>query len=230
MPVYRLTHELVFPPVHFAETGLLAVGGDLSRDRLLLAYRSGIFPWYSEGEPILWWAPDPRMVLFPNEFHCSRSLRRFLNKNPFRITLNQAFPEVIRACATIPRRKEDGTWITDAMEQAYIDLHKAGYAMSIECWQGDTLAGGIYGVALGGCFFGESMFSRATNGSKVAIYTVVEAAKAWGMPFIDCQVANDHLSSLGAREISRREFMKHLERGLKTRLHADAWRTLPEAR
>jgi len=228
MPVYRLTREIHFPPVHLAETGLLAVGGDLSRERLLLAYRSGIFPWYSEGEPLLWWSPDPRMVLFPHEFRCSRSLQRLLKKKAFSVTLNRAFPEVIRACGAVPRPRQDGTWITDAMEAAYVDLHRAGHAMSIECWEGDALAGGLYGVAQGGCFFGESMFSRRPNASKVAAHALAEAAKAWGIPFIDCQVANPHLASLGAREISRRDFMHRLKAGLATKLSDAAWHRLPD--
>jgi leucyl/phenylalanyl-tRNA--protein transferase len=227
MPVYRLSHELVFPPVHLAETGLLAVGGDLSVDRLLLAYRTGIFPWYSEGEPIMWWSPDPRMVLYPHEFHCSRSLRRVARQGKFRLTLNQAFPQVIRACATVPRGNQDGTWITPEMEAAYIALHEAGYAKSIECWAGDRLVGGLYGVAIGGCYFGESMFSTAPNASKIAMLALSRAARAWGIPLIDCQVANPHLKSLGAREIGRREFCRALEQGLQTQLRPGAWSVLP---
>lgn len=229
MPIFRLTHEIAFPPVEAAETGLLAVGGDLRRERLLLAYQSGIFPWYSEGEPLLWWAPDPRMVLLPDEFHCSRSLQRVLKKGAFDVTLNRAFPDVIRACGATPRPGQDGTWITAEMEAAYIDLHEAGHAMSIECWADGALVGGLYGVALGGCFFGESMFSHRSNASKVAAHALVRAAQAWGIPLIDCQVANPHLSSLGAREISRADFMQRLHIGLHTSLAPHAWQTLPEA-
>ncbi len=227
MPIYRLTEELIFPPVHLAEDGLLAVGGNLSRKRLLLAYRSGIFPWYSDGEPLLWWSPDPRMVLIPEEFHCSRSLLRVVKKGTFRVTLNQAFAQVIHACGETPRPGQDGTWITSEMEAAYIDLHEAGYAMSIECWSGETLVGGLYGIALGGCFFGESMFSHQPNASKVAAYTLVRAASAWGIPLIDCQVANPHLQSLGAREIRREAFLARLTVGLRAPLSEHAWLTLP---
>lgn len=228
MPVFRLTNDIAFPPVHFAETGLLAIGGDLRRERLLLAYRSGIFPWYSEGEPLLWWSPDPRMVLYPDEFHCSRSLRRTIKKGVFEVTLDRAFPEVIRACASVPRGGQDGTWITPQMEAAYIDLHQTGHARSIECWHDGKLAGGLYGVSLGGCFFGESMFSRKTDASKVAMFTLVTAAKAWGIPFIDCQVANPHLASLGAREVPRRVFCRELDHGLAVRLAPEAWSGLPD--
>lgn len=227
MPVYQLTHELAFPPVHLAETGLLAVGGDLSRKRLLLAYRSGIFPWYSDGEPLLWWSPDPRMVLFPESFHCSRSLQRIIKRKTFTVTLNQAFPEVIRACSATARPRQDGTWITDEMEVAYTDLHRSGYAHSIESWVDGVLVGGLYGVALGGCFFGESMFSTESNASKVAAHALVVAARAWGIPLIDCQVANPHLRSLGGVEISRPAFLRHLQNGLKTPLNAGAWKSLP---
>ena len=228
MPIFRLTHEIAFPPVEAAETGLLAVGGDLQRKRLLLAYRSGIFPWYSEGEPLLWWAPDPRMVLLPEEFHCARSLQRVIKKKIFEVTLNRAFPDVIRACGATPRPGQDGTWITPDMEDAYIDLHEAGYAMSIECWAEDKLVGGLYGVALGSCFFGESMFSHQSNASKVAAHALVTAAQDWGLSLIDCQVANPHLERLGAREISRAAFMKRLEAGLRKTRAPHAWKRLPD--
>jgi len=219
---------LAFPPVQHAEEGLLAIGGDLGEARLLLAYRSGIFPWYSEGEPILWWSPDPRMVLFPGEFHCSRSLRRVINQGVFTVTLDWDFAGVIRACAESPRPGQDGTWITAEMEAAYIGLHENGHAHSIECWCDGELAGGLYGVAIGGCFFGESMFSRQDNASKVAMHALVQAALAWGMPFIDCQVANPHLTRLGAREVSRDIYCQVLRKGLQTELAPGAWETLPE--
>lgn len=227
MPVYRLTEDLVFPPAHHAEAGLLAMGGDLSEERLLLAYRSGIFPWYSEGEPVLWWSPDPRMMLFPGEFHCSRSLRRTVQAGTFNLTLDRAFPEVIRACRKTPRPRQDGTWITPAMEAAYSGLHESGHAHSIECWEGSVLAGGLYGVATGGLFFGESMFSHQPNASKVAMYALVQAALAWGIPFIDCQVPNPHLARLGARPVPRPVFFEHLRAGLHAELASGAWHTLP---
>ncbi len=227
MPIYRLDHFIAFPPVHHAEDGLLAVGGDLREERLLLAYRSGIFPWYSEGEPLLWWSPDPRMVLFPEEFHCSQSLKRVIKRGTFTVTLDQAFADVIRACGETPRPDQDGTWITPKMEAAYVNLHRKGHAHSIECWQEGTLVGGLYGIALGGCFFGESMFSHRDNASKVAAYALTQAARAWGIPLIDCQVANPHLLSLGAREISRKMFCQLLRDGLNTELAPDAWKILP---
>ncbi len=227
MPVYQLTDHIAFPPVHHAEEGLLAVGGDLSEARLLLAYRSGIFPWYSEGEPLLWWSPDPRMVLFPEEFHCSQSLKRVVKKGAFSVTLDRAFPEVIHACGKSPRPRQDGTWITPEMEVAYLGLHENGHAHSVECWQDGELAGGLYGVAIGGCFFGESMFSRQDNASKVAMHALIQAAQDWGIPFIDCQVANPHLARLGAREIPRSFFCQMLRSGLQTRLAAGAWQSLP---
>ena len=227
MPVYRLDDFIAFPPVHHAEDGLLAVGGDLSEERLLLAYSSGIFPWYSEDEPLLWWSPDPRMVLFPGDFHCSQSLRRVIKRGIFSVTLNRAFPDVIRACGEAPRPGQDGTWITPEMEAAYVVLHRNGHAHSIECWRDGALAGGLYGVAIGGCYFGESMFSHQDNASKVAMHALTTAAKAWGIPFIDCQVANPHLIRLGAREVSRKTFCQLLRKGLDTPLSPEAWTVLP---
>lgn len=227
MPIYRLDQFIAFPPVHHAEDGLLAVGGDLRTERLLLAYRSGIFPWYSEGEPLLWWSPDPRMVLYPEEFYCSQRLRRTIRQGRFSVTLDQAFPAVIHACGETPRPGQDGTWITPEMEGAYVELHRQGHAHSIECWESDQLVGGLYGVALGGCFFGESMFSHQDNASKVAMFALTRAALAWGIPLIDCQVANPHLLSLGAREISRKQFCQQLREGLSTKLTPEAWKSLP---
>lgn len=227
MPIYRLDDLIAFPPVHHAEDGLLAVGGDLSEERLLLAYRSGIFPWYSEGEPLLWWSPNPRMVLFPSEFHCAQRLKRVIKRGTFTVTLDQDFASVIRACGETPRPGQDGTWITPEMEAAYVGLHRHGHAHSIECWQDGALAGGLYGVAIGGCFFGESMFSHQDNASKVAMHALCRAAEAWGIPIIDCQVANPHLLRLGAREISRKNFLVWLRQGLNTRLAPGAWVSLP---
>ncbi len=223
MPIYRLTNDLAFPPPHFAEDGLLAVGGDLSQDRLLLAYRGGIFPWYSKGEPILWWSPDPRMILLPGKFHCPASLRRLLNKGVFRFTFNTAFAQVIRNCSKAPRPGQDGTWITSEMEQAYTALHEAGHAHSVECWRGGELVGGLYGVGLGACFFGESMFSKASNASKAALAVFVEQCKRWEIGLIDCQVANAHLYSLGAREIPRDAFLKMLASGLRRQGRRGPW-------
>ncbi len=223
MPIYRLSQDLVFPPPHLAEDGLLAVGGDLRPERILLAYRHGIFPWYSAGEPILWWSPDPRMVFLPSEFHVSRRLGRILRSGRFHVTLDTAFEQVIKACATVPRTGQDGTWITPEMMEAYTELHRLGYAHSAECWRDGELAGGIYGIALGVCFFGESMFSRQSNASKVVLATLAEQFKRWGVGLIDCQVPNDHLRSLGAREIPRPAFLKLLAQGLRPETRCGPW-------
>lgn len=190
--------------------GLLAVGGDLSPARLLNAYRQGIFPWYSEGQPILWWSPNPRAVLFPERLNISRSLRKTLRKRPFRITLDNAFAEVIEACSE-PREGQDGTWITEEMKQAYLHLHHIGFAHSAECWDGDTLVGGLYGVSLGHVFFGESMFARRSDASKIAFVHLVEQLKDWGFGLIDCQVHTGHLASLGAEDIPREKFLGLLD-------------------
>ena len=212
MPCYQLDEQLWFPPTGQAEDyGLLAVGGDLSADRLLLAYSLGIFPWYNPGEPILWWAPDPRCVLFPSELHISRSLKRFMRKQPFRVSFDENFAGVIYWCRRMRKELDgSGTWITSEMRQAYSRLHELGFAHSVECWQGDQLVGGIYGVSLGRCFFGESMFSRCDNASKVALVHLVAKLDELGFELLDCQQPNDHLFSLGAREIARQQFEDHL--------------------
>lgn len=213
MPVFRLTEALAFPPVHYAEPdGLLAVDGDLSPERLLLAYKQGIFPWYSEGYPILWWSPDPRMVLFPGEIRVSRSLARVVRKGRFQITLDGAFLEVMLRCARVPRKRGEGTWIVPEMIDAYHRLHLMGYAHSVESRHEGRLVGGLYGVALGHVFFGESMFAEMTDASKVAFVHLVAFLQRAGFVAIDCQVATSHLRRFGAREIRRREFIKLLRR------------------
>ena len=194
--------------------GLLAVGGDLSADRLLLAYSRGIFPWYSEGDPILWWTPDPRCVLFPDELKISKTLRKALKLNSFSLTWNQAFAAVMEGCAGA-RSEGEGTWIDANMASAYQRLHRLGYAHSIDVWQHNTLVGGLYGVALGSCFFGESMFHRVTEASKVALAGLVWLARATGISLIDCQVSSDHLLSLGARNLPRQHFENLLARAIK---------------
>lgn len=228
MPIYRLTEELIFPPTHLAEDGLLAIGGDLSQERLLLAYKNGIFPWYSQGDPILWWCPDPRMILLPEELHVSARLRRTLKREPFKITFDTAFEKVIRACAKAPRPHQDGTWITDEMAHAYTQLHRAGFAHSVECWEHDHLVGGLYGIALGACFFGESMFSNQTDASKVALVNLVAHFEIWGIRLIDCQVANKHLQTLGAREVTGNDFKKLLDQALHTKTHNPTWQYNPQ--
>lgn len=202
-----------FPDICRAETepnGLLAVGGDLSRERVLNAYRHGIFPWYSPGQPILWWSPAPRMVLFPPEFHCSRSLRRSLRKRAYEVSVNLAFEDVIRACAE-PRSPAEGTWLLPEMIESYIALNRSGHAHSVEVWRGDELVGGLYGIAIGQMFFGESMFSRSEDASKVALGRLVEIALTQPYQLIDCQIHTDHLARLGAREISREAFQRALD-------------------
>jgi leucyl/phenylalanyl-tRNA---protein transferase len=200
--------SLEFPPSTSALTepdGLLAAGGDLSPARLLSAYRRGIFPWFEPGQPILWWTPNPRTVVFPNELHIARSLRKVLRRGSFTLTADQAFVQVMRACAA-PRGGASGTWIGPAMIDAYTELHHMGYAHSVEVWQDEQLVGGVYGLALGRVFFGESMFSRKDNASKVAFAHLVRQLAEWRFTAMDCQVASNHLFTLGAREIAREDF------------------------
>ena len=211
MPVFTLSKRHSFPPAHLAiKEGLLAVGGDLTIDRLLTAYRSGIFPWYADGDPILWWSPDPRLVLYPGELRVSKSLRRVINKNLFHITFDNAFEDVIHGCAEIKRSYGDGTWITNEMRDAYCNLHRHGYAHSVEAWQSGRLVGGLYGVIIGRVFFGESMFSLVSNSSKVAFVRLVDQLKRMKFELIDCQVKTDHLLRFGAREIPRKLFLEQL--------------------
>ncbi len=205
------THQ-TFPDVSQAlrePDGLLAAGGDLSPERIMAAYRQGIFPWYSEDQPILWWSPDPRTVLFPAHLKISRSLRKTLRKQRFKMTLDLAFEQVVNACAA-PRLDEQGTWITSDMAAAYAQLHQRGYAHSAECWQDGKLVGGLYGIAIGRVFFGESMFSTVSDASKVAFCHLVRQLQAWEFDLIDCQVHSDHLASLGAEKMPRYTFVKHL--------------------
>lgn len=224
MPIYRLSDKLIFPSPDLAEDeGLLAVGGDLSKKRLLLAYSMGIFPWYSEGYPILWWSPDPRLILKPEELKISRSLRQVIKKNIYSVTFDTAFNEVIQSCADVRRDKDTGTWITGEMIEAYIRLHDSGYAHSAECWSEGELVGGLYGVALGDVFFGESMFSRKSNASKVAFVKLVQQLIKWRFKLIDCQVTTRHLVSLGAREVPRSEFMVILKHALERPTRQGKW-------
>jgi leucyl/phenylalanyl-tRNA--protein transferase len=215
MPVFLLNDTIEFPSPDLAsDIGLLAVGGDLSRERLLLAYQMGIFPWFSQGEPIMWWSPDPRLVLYPEELLISRSLKKALNRGVFQVTMNSEFDAVIRSCAQIRRKDNEGTWILEEMVDAYNQLHAGGVAHSIEVWYEGELAGGLYGVALGGCFFGESMFSRISNASKVAFVRLIEHLRTHGFHMVDCQVTTDHLKQFGAREIPRSDFLSELKRSL----------------
>ncbi|WP_428034904.1 leucyl/phenylalanyl-tRNA--protein transferase [Amphritea sp.] len=210
-----------FPPITQAleePNGLLAAGGDLSGNRLIEAYRHGIFPWFSPGEPILWWSPDPRCTLTPGQIHISRSLRKAIRSTEFEITFDRAFAEVIAACAA-PRSYSDGTWISTPMQKAYTQLHQQGIAHSVELWQNGKLTGGLYGIAMGRLFFGESMFSRATNTSKIAFAFLARQLEKWGYALIDCQVENNHLTSLGAGCISRAEFKQYLDQHLEAELN-----------
>jgi len=207
LPVFTLDKELYFPPVSLAEPdGLLAIGGDLSPERLLLAYKRGIFPWY-EGEYILWWSPDPRFILTPGELKISKSMNVLLKKDAFEFTINKAFERVIRHCKNIKRPGQRGTWITDQVEAAYIRMHQLGYAISAETWQEGALVGGAYGLKLGKIFFGESMFSEISNASKYAFIKLVQNLRQEGVALIDCQVYTEHLQSLGAKMITRSEFI-----------------------
>lgn len=224
MPIYQLDDRHVFPRPDLAEpSGLLAVGGDLAPARLIRAYAMGIFPWYEEDEPILWWSPDPRLILEPDRLHVSRSLRRTLRRGHFTTRLDTAFPDVIHACASTPRRGQDGTWITPEMVAAYCHLHDLGFAHSAETWEGAELVGGIYGIALGGCFFGESMFSTRDDASKVAMVVLADALKARGIDLIDCQVTSPHLLRMGAFEVPRREFLRRLDEALRRPTARGPW-------
>ncbi len=213
--MFRLPREIVFPDPALAQPdGLLAVGGDLSPERLLSAYAEGIFPWYDERTPILWWSPDPRLVLEPERLHVSRSLQRTIRRGAYRVTADTAFERVMRGCAGRERPDQDGTWITPEMIDAYVRLHRLGFAHSFEAWHGESLVGGLYGVSLGAMFFGESMFAERADASKVAFVRAVELMRRIGMDLVDCQVRTDHLVSLGAHEIPRRAFLDRLAAAL----------------
>jgi leucyl/phenylalanyl-tRNA--protein transferase len=202
---------LYFPPVEDAdEDGLLAIGGDLTPARLLLAYRSGIFPWFNDEDPIYWWSPDPRFVLYPSQLKISKSMQQVVKKQTFQFSTNKAFKAVIQACSTTPRNGQNGTWITNEMQEAYLHMHQLGYAHSAEAWLNDELVGGLYGIRLGNVFFGESMFSHVSNASKFAFIQYVQQLQKENVQLIDCQLHTDHLESLGAAMIPRKTFMQHL--------------------
>lgn len=225
MPVFHLDDRPIFPPPHLAEAeGLLAVGGDLSPHRLVEAYRRGIFPWYGPDDPILWWSPQPRMVLFPGSIHVSTRLRRRIRSALFTVTADSAFARVIAACASIPRRQGPGTWLNADMQAAYIRLHHLGFAHSIECWQQDRLVGGLYGVALDRVFFGESMFSAVADASKVALVALAQEALRRGIAVIDCQVASAHLKRMGAQTMERGHFLRLLHELIRRPAAQEKWR------
>lgn len=218
--------DQAFPPLTEALTepdGLLAVGGCLSTQRIINAYTQGIFPWYNNDDPILWWSPDPRLIIFPEKLHLSKSLKKTLRKQTFQITFNTAFTRVIKACAA-PRSNEPGTWLLPDMQLAYCRLHKEGHAHSVEVWHDGKLVGGLYGIAVGQVFFGESMFHRKTDASKVAFVSLVQQLSLWGYQLIDCQIHTQHLVSLGAEEISRKQFSSLLQQYHHCKPHSTAWR------
>jgi len=226
--IYRLDARLVFPPPSEAEpSGLLAVGGDLSSPRLLAAYAAGIFPWYEDPQPILWFSPDPRWLLLPTELRVSRRLARTLRAHRFEVTLDRAFDRVIRGCASAPRMGAQGTWITPAMLEAYQELFELGYAHSAEAWQAGELVGGVYGVSLGGAFFGESMFTLRPDASKAALVTLVRQLAEWSFDFLDCQVHTPHLQKLGARAWPRTAFLRALEGTLRRETRRGRWQLEP---
>ena len=229
MPVYLLGDEILFPPVDHAENGLLAVGGDLSPERLLAAYSQGIFPWYSEGEPILWHSPDPRFVVTTGSFRVPRRLGRARKTWSFRLSLDEAFADVIDACSKAPRPGQRGTWITQEMKAAYVELHRMGFAHSAEAWKGVELAGGLYGVSLGGVFFGESMFARTSDASKIAFAALVEQLARWKIDLIDCQVETSHLARFGARSVPRARYLESLRRELAKSTRQGRWSFDPPA-
>ncbi len=225
LPVYLLTDELVFPPVSLATPeGLLAIGGDLSPQRLLLAYRKGIFPWYSDDDPILWWSPDPRLVLYLSELRISRSLTKNIRKARYQVTMDTQFEQVIEACAHTRRQSGQGTWITASMMQAYMRLYEMGFAHSVEAWHQSRIVGGLYGISLGRCFFGESMFSTMTDASKVALVFLRNYLQERNFDFIDCQLPTDHLIRLGARKVQRSKFILQLEASLQHPTLKGPWR------
>ena len=225
MPVFHLDQYPVFPSPHFAEPeGLLAVGGDLAPLRLLEAYRQGIFPWYGPEDPILWWSPHPRLVLFPQNLHISRRLQRTIRSGKFKVTADTVFAQVIAACASTLRKEGRGTWLSDEMQEAYIHLHQLGFAHSIECWHEDELTGGLYGIALDRVFFGESMFSTVSDASKVALASLVQLAETHSIELIDCQVSSGHLQRLGANEIGRDHFLRLLRKLILKPQPQEKWR------
>jgi len=224
MPLFRLSKRLDFPPAWLSRSdGLLCIGGDLSSKRLLLAYENGIFPWFSKGEPILWWSPDPRLVLFPKDINISKSLNKKIRQNRFTVTMDNAFEQTIVSCARPRKNNDDGTWLVDEMIASYIELHNMGYAHSIETWRDDKLVGGLYGVCLGGSFFGESMFSSENDTSKIALVAIANHLKKYDFDLIDCQVTTNHLLNMGATEISRNSFLDIINQSVKRKNIKNIW-------
>ncbi len=230
MPIFRLSEKNSFPPPHFAEPeGLLAVGGDLSEKRILLAYQMGIFPWFTEDEPILWWSPDPRLLLYPSDIYISKRLNRTIRQGTFKITCDTAFDRVISACASVRVKNFQETWIGEEMIEAYCRLFESGYAHSVEVWYQGELAGGLYGLSLGGSFFGESMFSYVSNTSKIAFVALCRFLNALSFDLIDCQVKTDHLKRMGAVEVSRSRFLKQLQHSVTRTTLKGNWKNAFQA-
>jgi leucyl/phenylalanyl-tRNA--protein transferase len=223
MPVFRLDDRLVFPPVHMAEDGLLALGGDLRPERLLLGYTQGIFPWYAENLPILWHSPDPRMVMTTRDLVVQRSLRKAIKRKPYELKMDSAFEDVLRGCAEAPRPGQSGTWLIPEMVDAYNKLFELGFAHSVEAWKDGELVGGLYGVSLGAAFFGESMFARAADASKVAFVAAIRQLDAWHIGLVDCQVHTEHLERFGAYEIPRQQYLAMLARALDEPTRRGRW-------
>jgi leucyl/phenylalanyl-tRNA--protein transferase len=227
VPVFRLTKDLAFPPPALAtEDGLLAVGGDFRPERLVLAYAQGIFPWPMRGQPLLWFSPDPRFVLLPERLHVGRSLAKVMRRGAFEVRADTSFDKVVQACATAPRPGQHGTWITQQLRLGYQELHRAGFAHSIEAWEAGELVGGLYGVSLGSAFFGESMFARSADASKVAFATLIGNLLEWGFDLVDCQVRTEHLARFGADDMPRPEFLDRLARAIARATRRAPW-TLP---
>lgn len=228
MPVFRLTEDIIFPRPTLAEhNGLLAIGGDLTAARLIAAYRLGIFPWYSAGDPILWWFTSPRFVIYPEQFTVPKRLARYMRKPLYTVTMDTAFDQVIASCASVKRADNEGTWITEEMQEAYKEMHRLGYGHSVECWHDTELAGGLYGIALDRVFFGESMFTTMSNGSKIALATLVLSLQKKGFRLIDCQMTTDHLLKYGAREISGQTFRHHLQKYIEHIAPQGKWNDEP---
>ncbi|MBL4624974.1 MAG: leucyl/phenylalanyl-tRNA--protein transferase [Flavobacteriales bacterium] len=229
MPVYQLSDELVFPhPENAVNDGILAVGGDLSSERIILAYQNGIFPWYNEGDPIIWWSPNPRCILYTDKLNVSKSMRSLFNKNEFKVTLDQDFEQVMSECKKAPRHGQEGTWINNQMQQAYFELHKLGFAHSVEVWNKEELVGGLYGLFIGKCFFGESMFAKQSNASKYGFISLVQALNKAGVELIDCQTTTSHLLSLGAEEIDRNDFLDYLDGNCYQEETLNCWSVVKE--
>lgn len=227
MTIFKLNSDLIFPdPTQAEPDGLLAIGGDLQVKRILLSYSMGIFPWYSDGQPILWWSPDPRLMILPESLHISKSLKRTIKSHKYVVKFDHCFETIVELCSTVARKGQNGTWITKEMQVAYSKLHQAGFAHSVECYDKGQIVGGLYGVSLGGGFFGESMFSLKSDASKICLATLAQKMVEMKFDFIDCQIPTDHLKRMGAFEVDRKEFLIRLRRTLDKSTYSGSWATL----